>query len=369
VPKGPKAGAQGVSRAGEVKKAMTEKAGSRNVADDGRYSSGSPSRPSLLSCVPRPRPQPLKPVALRVDSLQKRYGQIDAVAGVSFDVRKGEVFGLLGPNGAGKTTVISIIATERVPSGGDAMLFDHSIRKEPKLVRSMIGVAPQDIAIYPLLTAAENLRFFGRIYGVGRAELESRIGELLQLVELERRSNDYAGTFSGGMKRRLNLAAALVHSPRVLLLDEPTAGVDPQSREHIFEIVRRLREAGTAILYTTQYMEEAEELCDRLGIMNQGKLIAMGTLDALLANLKCAEIIEVRGLPPGTDLTLVEAAGGVCRVERTERVIRLFVTSAAPLLEPLQKIITRSRQSVHLKIAPISLEHLFLRLTGTELHD
>jgi linearmycin/streptolysin S transport system ATP-binding protein len=191
----------------------------------------------------------------------------------------------------------------------------------------------------------------------------------LQLVGLETRRNDYAGTFSGGMKRRLNLAAALVHSPGVLLLDEPTAGVDPQSREHIFEIVRRLREAGTAILYTTHYLEEAEALCDRLGIMSRGKLVAMGTLDALLANLECAEIIEVRGLPPGTDLAAVQAAGGVCGVERTDRVMRLFVRSATHLLEPLQKIISRSRQPVHLKITPISLEHLFLSLTGTELHD
>jgi ABC-2 type transport system ATP-binding protein len=360
----------GVSRVGEVKLmfATTEQA-RIPVPSDGRSSSGAPSRSSLLSSVPRPRHQPLKPVALRVDSLKKRYGEIDAVAGVSFDVREGEVFGLLGPNGAGKTTVISIIATERAPSGGDATLFDHSIRKEPKIVRRMIGVAPQDIAIYPKLTAAENLRFFGRIYGVSRTLLESRIGELLHLVGLESRTNDYAGTFSGGMKRRLNLAAALVHSPRILLVDEPTAGVDPQSREHIFEIVRRLREAGTAILYTTQYMEEAEGLCDRLGIMNRGKIVAMGSLDALLANLECAETIEVRGLPPGTDLAPVEAAGGVCRVERSDKVIRLFVSSAAPLLEPLQKIISRSRQSVHLKIAPISLEHLFLRLTGTELHD
>jgi ABC-2 type transport system ATP-binding protein len=243
------------------------------------------------------------------------------------------------------------------------------MREQPKIVRRMIGIAPQDIAIYPMLTASENLRFFGRIYGVSRAKLESRVGELLHLVGLETRSNDYAGTLSGGMKRRLNLAAALVHSPRVLLLDEPTAGVDLQSREYIFEIVRRLREAGTAILYTTHYMEEAEVLCDRLGIMNQGKLVAMGTLDALLANLDCSEIIEVRGLPPGTDFSAVQAAGGVSRVERRDGIVRLFVRSATQLLEPLQKIISRCRQPVHLKIAPISLEHLFLRLTGTELRD
>jgi ABC-2 type transport system ATP-binding protein len=337
--------------------------------NSGKYLSSAPSRSAPLSSVPPLRQPPLKPVVLRVDLLQKRYGEINAVAGVSFDVRQGEILGLLGPNGAGKTTVISILATERAPSGGDARLFDHSIRKEPDIVRRMIGIAPQDIAIYPMLTAAENLRFFGRIYGVSRGALESRIGELLQLVELERRSNDYAGTFSGGMKRRLNLATALVHSPRVLLLDEPTAGVDPQSREHIFEIVRRLREAGTAILYTTQYMEEAEGLCDRLGIMSRGKIVAIGTLDALLANLECAEIIELRGLPPGTDLAPIEAAGGICRIENADGVMRLFVTSAVHLLEPLQKIISRSKQPVRLKIAPVSLENLFLRLTGTELRD
>jgi ABC-2 type transport system ATP-binding protein len=344
---------------------MTEKTRLRNAPHDGRYSSRAPI-PFPLRPLKR---QPLKPVVLRVDSLQKRYGEIDGVAEVSFDVHEGEVLGLLGPNGAGKTTLISILATERAPSGGDATLFEHSIRKQPKIVRRMIGIAPQDIAIYPMLTASENLRFFGRIYGVSRAELESRVGELLHLVGLETRSNDYAGTLSGGMKRRLNLAAALVHSPRVLLLDEPTAGVDLQSREYIFEIVRRLREAGTAILYTTHYMEEAEVLCDRLGIMNQGKLVAIGTLDALLANLECREIIEVRGLPPGTDFSAVQAAGEVSRVERTDGIVRLFVKSATHLLEPLQKIISRSRQPVHLKIAPISLEHLFLRLTGTELHD
>ena len=346
---------------------MTEKAILRNVPHDGR--ARAPGRPALLSSVPPLKHQPLKPVVLRVDSLRKRYGEIDAVAGVSFDVREGEVLGLLGPNGAGKTTVISILATERAPSGGDATLFEHSVREEPVIVRRMIGVAPQDIAIYPMLTAAENLRFFGRMYGVDRAVLENRIGELLHLVGLEKRRDDYAGTFSGGMKRRLNLAAALVHSPRVLLLDEPTTGVDPQSRENIFEIVRRLRDAGAAILYTTHYMEEAEGLCDRLGIMNQGKLVAMGTLDALLAQLECAEIIEVRGLPPETDLAAMQAIGLVCRVDRTDGVTRLFVKNAIHLLEPLQKIISRSRQPVHLKITPISLEHLFLQLTGSELRD
>ncbi len=306
---------------------------------------------------------------LRVDGLQKRYGATAAVAGLSFEVREGEVFGLLGPNGAGKTTTISILATERRPSGGDALLVNHSIRREPRVVRHMIGVVPQDVALYPMLTAAENLRFFGRLYGVRRAELEKRIDELLHFVGLEGRRNDYVGTFSGGMKRRLNLAVALVHRPKLILLDEPTVGVDPQSREHIFAIVHRLRDAGHAILYTTHYMEEAEGLCDRLGIVDQGKLIAMGTLDALLATLGCGETIEVRGLPPGTDLTAIRAAGGMCRIERSDGVTRLFVSGAARFLEPLQKIISRSTQPVQVRMAPVSLEHLFLHLTGKELRD
>jgi ABC-2 type transport system ATP-binding protein len=306
---------------------------------------------------------------LRVDELEKRYGVIQAVAGVTFDIHQGEVFGLLGLNGAGKTTLISLLATERRPSAGDALLFGLSIRDQPRAVRQMIGVAPQETALYPMLTAAENLRFFGRMYGVRHADLAVRIEELLHLVGLEDRRNDRVATFSGGMKRRLNLAVALVHRPKLLLLDEPTAGVDPQSREQILNIVRQLRDIGNAILYTTHYMAEAEGLCDRLGILSEGKLIAVGTLDALLRRLEFAEIIDVTGLPAAIDLAAIGALKGVCRVERTHGIVRLFVRSATQLLEPLQKIISRCRQPVHLKIAPISLEHLFLGLTGTELRD
>jgi ABC-2 type transport system ATP-binding protein len=313
--------------------------------------------------------KPAGAVVLRVEGLQKCYGEIEAVAGLSFDVRAGEVFGLLGPNGAGKTSTIAMLATERRPTGGDAMLFGHSVCHEPRMARRMIGIVPQDIAVYPMLTAAENLRFFGRIYGVGRTELADRVDELLHFVGLESRRNDYVNTLSGGMKRRLNIAAALVHRPKLILLDEPTVGVDVDSREQIFEIVRRLQDDGSAILYTTHYMEEAERLCDRVGIMDQGKLVAMNSLDVLLANLECAEVIELRGLPHGTDLTPILAAAGVCRIEDSGEVVRLFVSNAARLLEPLQRIINRSRRRVRLKIAPPSLEHLFRQLTGKELRD
>jgi ABC-2 type transport system ATP-binding protein len=307
-------------------------------------------------------------VALRVDALSKRYGPIEAVAGVSFEVRQGEVFGLLGLNGAGKTTLISMLATERTPSSGDALLLGRSIRAEQSAVRRMIGVAPQELALYPMLTGAENLRFFGRIYDLTGAELAARVEQLLDFVGLQDRGNDRVATYSGGMKRRLNLAVALVHRPKLILLDEPTAGVDPQSREDILKLVRRLRDDGNAILYTTHYLEEAEGLCDRLCFLNQGKVVAVGTLDALTRDLEFTEVIELKGISPRTDLTALRALGGVCRLERRDGLVRLFVRRAADLLGPLQRILSRDK-SVRLKIAPLSLENLFIHLTGSELRN
>jgi ABC-2 type transport system ATP-binding protein len=307
-------------------------------------------------------------VVLRVEALSKRYGEVEAIANVSFEVRQGEVFGLLGLNGAGKTTMISILATQRRPSAGDAWLLGHSIRDQRRAVRQMIGVAPQEIAVYPMLTAAENLFFFGRVHGVRGVELATRVEQLLHFVGLQERGNDRVATYSGGMKRRLNLAVALVHRPKLILLDEPTAGVDPQSREEILNLVRRLRDDGKAILYTTHYLEEAEGLCDRLGIVNEGKLVAVGTLDVLLRNLDFSEVIELKGLSARADLALIRTLGGVCRVERGDGLVRLFVKRAADFLEPLQKIISREK-SARLTIAPISLENIFLHLTRGEVRE
>ena len=316
-----------------------------------------------------PVPERTGPLALRVQGLHKRYGVIEAVAGITFEISEGEVFGLLGPNGAGKTTTISVVATQLRPTSGDAVVFGHSVRRDVSAVRGMIGVVPQDIALYPNLTAAENIRFFGRMYRVAKAELEERIDALLRLVGLDGRRDDYVATFSGGMKRRLNMAVSLVHRPRLVLLDEPTAGVDPHSREHIFQIVRGLRDEGTAIVYTTHYMEEAERLCDRLGIMDEGKIIAMGTLDELINQLGCAEIIQLRGLPPLADLSRLQNAAGVCRIETHDGVTRVFVTSSARALAPLNQAISRYGDQVSVEITPLSLEALFLQLTGKELRD
>ena len=316
-----------------------------------------------------PEPARTGPATLRVDALRKRYGAVEAVAGLSFEIHAGEVFGLLGPNGAGKTTTISVIATQLRPSSGDALVFGHSVRTDVAAVRRMIGVVPQEIALYPKLTAAENIKFFGRMYGVAKNQLEGRVDELLQVVGLEARRDEYVDTFSGGMKRRLNLAVSLIHKPKLLLMDEPTVGVDPHSREHIFSIVRRLRNEGTAILYTTHYMEEAERLCDRLGIMDEGKIIAMGTLGELLAEAGCSEVVELRGLPASADVSRLQTTPGVCRMETHDGVTRLFVSNAAQVLAPLHQVIGRYADSVFLGIAPLSLENLFLQLTGKELRD
>ncbi len=308
-------------------------------------------------------------VALRVDSLVKRYGRLEAVKGLSFEIRAGEVFGLLGPNGAGKTTIISVIATQLRPTAGDAFVFDLSVQRDVAAVRQIIGVVPQEISLYPQLSPVENIKFFGRMYGVPEPELSSRVDELLSLVGLEGRRNDSVDTFSGGMKRRLNLAVSLVHRPKLMLLDEPTVGVDPHSREHIFSIVEDLKRSGVAMLYTTHYMEEAERLCDRLGIMDEGQIIAIGPLEVLLRDAECSEVVELRGLPADFDLARLEAIPNVCRVERLGALVRLFVIRAGTMLTSLQQTLGASAETVSVQIAPVSLENLFLRLTGKDLRD
>ena len=218
---------------------------------------------------------------VELDGLARSYGEIEAVRGLSLRIEPGEIFGLLGPNGAGKTTTLSMLATLQAPTTGDARVFGRSLAREPEAVRPLVGLVPQEVSLYPELTAQENLRFFGRINGVAGEELEGRVDELLARVSLVARRRDRVTTFSGGMKRRLNLACSLIHQPRLLLLDEPTVGVDPQSRESLFEAVRRLAGEGTTILYTTHYMEEAERLCSRIAILDEGRVIALGSLDEL----------------------------------------------------------------------------------------
>ncbi|MEX2430597.1 MAG: ABC transporter ATP-binding protein [Dehalococcoidia bacterium] len=219
------------------------------------------------------------------DDLHKRFGPVAAVDGVSFSICKQEIFGLLGPNGAGKTTTIRMLSTVLAPDEGDVTVGGHSVRRQPDDVRQLIGVCPQEMALYEELSAMDNLVFFGRMAGHNGSGAKERARVQLEMVGLEDRASGKVAKFSGGMKRRVNLAVALMGNPALLFLDEPTVGIDPQSRNHIFETILHLRDQGMTVLYTTHYMEEAERLCDRIGIMDHGQLIALGTPQELKAKV------------------------------------------------------------------------------------
>jgi ABC-2 type transport system ATP-binding protein len=226
------------------------------------------------------------PVILEAEKLVKKYGENVAVKGISFTMQEGEVFGLLGPNGAGKSTTISMLTCLFPPTQGSIRIYGHDTIKEANQVKRLIGIVPQDLALYPTLNARDNLTFFGQMFGLGGADLKQRVETVLQYVAMTERAKDPVKTYSGGMKRRINLAVGLIHSPRILFLDEPTVGVDPQSRNHIFESVERLnREQGMSILYTSHYMEEVERLCHRVAIVDRGQIIAMDTPKNLVAML------------------------------------------------------------------------------------
>jgi ABC-2 type transport system ATP-binding protein len=224
-----------------------------------------------------------RPAEVQVVDLVKHFDEHEAVKSVSFTIGLGEIFGLLGPNGAGKSTTINMMCGYLEATSGDTFIDGVSIKKEPLRVKRMVGVVPQEIALYKDLTSQENLEFFGQIYDMSARERRERAAEILQFVGLYDRRNDPVKTFSGGMQRRINMAVAMIHQPRFLMMDEPTVGVDPQSRENIFDAIEKLRDQGITILYTTHYMEEAERLCNHIAIMDNGEIIAMGTLEQLLA--------------------------------------------------------------------------------------
>ena len=258
------------------------------------------------------------PVGVDVDNLGRRFGGVEAVRGLSFRIHEGEVFGLLGPNGAGKTTTLSMLSTLLAPSYGDARVFGRSLASDVRGVRQVVGLVPQDVSLYPTLTGRENLEFFGRIYRVPGRQLRTRADALLELVGLGARADDRVDTYSGGMKRRLNLAAGMVHEPRLLLLDEPTVGVDPQSRQHTLEAIQEIARRGTTVLYTTHYMEEAERLCDRIAIMDEGRVVALGTLAELLKIVGMGQVVELGGTASEAERHRLGAIPEVSRVESAD---------------------------------------------------
>jgi ABC-2 type transport system ATP-binding protein len=306
---------------------------------------------------------------LEVRDLRKRYAAHVALDGVSFTVAAGEMFGLLGPNGAGKTTLMSILAGLREPTSGEVRLNGERLTRSRKDLRHLIGIVPQDLAIYNELTARENLRFFGQLYGLGGRALDDRVDAVLAAVALGDRADERAGTFSGGMKRRLNLGAALVHGPALLLLDEPTTGVDPQSRNHIFEEVRRLNNAGLTILYTSHYMEEVQALCPRVGIIDHGRLIACDALASLLRQLPGVLRLQVASMPEAVRRRLESLPGLRAARDESGLIELACVDVKQALVEVMPLLAEEGVALTGIETEEPNLERVFLHLTGRDLRD
>lgn len=309
--------------------------------------------------------------AIEVNNLKKSFGDFQAVQGASFSVEAGEVLSLLGPNGAGKSTTISMLSGLLAPTDGDACIMGHSVIREPEAAKKSLGVVPQDIALYPDLSARENLVFWGKMYGLRGAALKQRVDEVLEVIGLTDRQKDHVGKFSGGMKRRVNIGAALLHKPAVVIMDEPTVGIDPQSRRHILDNVKELNQKGMTVLYTTHYMEEAAELSRHISIMDKGRVIAHGTHD---------ELIKMVGEQTRIDLTLNtegerilpvwQKVEGVAKIDSLDGKVTALVDDSNRVLPRLFDSAAKANVRItSVDIQEPNLETVFLHLTGRALRD
>lgn len=309
--------------------------------------------------------------AIEVKNLKKSFGSLQAVQGVDFVIQQGEILSLLGPNGAGKSTTISMLSGLIDPSDGDASIMGFSITRQPQSAKEKLGVVPQDIALYPDLSARENLLFWGKMYDLRGSELKQRVDEVLEMIGLTERQKDRVGKFSGGMKRRVNIAAALMHKPDVVIMDEPTVGIDPQSRRHILDNVKELNRQGMTVLYTTHYMEEAAELSDHIAIMDKGRIIAFGTHD---------ELIKMVGEQTRIDLTFnAEVAAiipawkeieGVSGIDASDGKVTALVDDSNQALPRLLEVAAQGGVRIlSVDIKEPNLESVFLHLTGRALRD
>lgn len=307
---------------------------------------------------------------IEVKNLRKSFGEITAVDGLSFHVGAGEIYGLLGPNGAGKSTTISMICGLLLPDSGHITVDGLDVRREAGRVKAIMGYVPQEVALYDELSALENLCFWGRMYGLGGQELDRRAREALDQVGLLDRAKEALKKYSGGMKRRINMAAALLHRPRLLLLDEPTVGIDPQARLNILDVVRAVAAAGTAVLYTTHYMEEAENLCHRIGIMDQGRLLAEGTLAELVGLIGEGRVVTLGGRFKPEEITETVRQWPDLKIIslETERCL-LLARNSEHVTALIKAMFDQGLAVEDISVKDPSLESLFIKLTGKELRD
>jgi ABC-2 type transport system ATP-binding protein len=310
-------------------------------------------------------PAPISMLPLRIEALAKRFGELSAVDGITLELHGGECLGLLGPNGAGKSTLIRSIVGRVIPDSGKVLVFGAPA--DSASARMAMGWVPQDLALYPRLTCRENLEAFGRYHGLGRAALITAVAWCLEWAGLADRADDTVASFSGGMKRRLNMAAGLIHRPKVILMDEPTVGVDPQSRNRIFEMIEKLREQGISMIYTTHYMEEAERLCDRIAIIDHGRIIALGTKEELVRNsfASRSEVISRFGNYDEGVLAWVRERGGLF----DDGMARFTIEHAAEIAGLLEAAANAGHELVDVSLRKPNLESVFLHWTGRELRD
>ena len=305
---------------------------------------------------------------IQVANLSKSFNELQAVQNLSFSIKKGEVFGLLGPNGAGKSTIINMMSTILPSDEGTILIDNNDVKKAPNFCKTLIGVVPQEISLYKEFTAYQNLMFWGKLYKIPTQELKAKIETILDLIGLSDRKDDLIKTFSGGMKRRINIASAILHNPKVLFMDEPTVGVDPQSRNRIFEIIEKLNKQGMTIVYTTHYMEEVERLCNRVAIIDNGKIIAQGTQKELQQESNIKETIEItfQSILENQKNALKEHFPKITFKDTSFSIVCDVNKDLVNIVNTCntQKIIIED-----LKLNKVTLEAVFLNLTGKQLRD
>ena len=308
---------------------------------------------------------------ITVRSVSKSFGSIEAVKNVSFSIDKGEIFGILGPNGAGKSTIVNILNSLVKPDKGDVIIDGVNIKGDGNAIKLIMGVVPQEIALYEELTAFENLMFWGGLYNIPKSVLREKANQTLEVVDLSLRKGDRIKTFSGGMKRRINIACSLLHDPKILVLDEPTVGVDPQNRNHIFEVIERLHDEGMTIIYTTHYMEEAERFCDKIAIMDVGRIIALGTLKELREISDAKDRLTIKLVDYNNEtISGIRSAIPLIRFDNTSKTLEMDCENVSNEISIVTNHIRNAGGVIErISTRGTNLESIFLKLTGKKLRD